>query len=184
VSAMAADGRLMEDGVSGGSEAGDSSRLSAEDRFHEFFQAEFPRLAGYCAGLLRDQNAAADIAQEALVRTYARWVSVREPHAYAYLVATNLVRRAWRNDASWREAASTLGREQHERLTQSAPDTGIRDMVDRLPERLRAPVLLHYYADLPIEQVALLLRRPAGTIRRHLHDARARLAEQLTEDVS
>ena len=111
-------------------------------------------------------------------------MNVREPHAYAYLVATNLVRRAWRNEASWREAASTLGREQYERLTQSAPDTGIRDMVDRLPERLRGPVLLHYYADLPIEQVALLLRRPPGTIRRHLHDARARLAEQLTEDVN
>ena len=50
---MAADARLMEDGVPGGTQAGGSSRLSAEDRFHEFFQLSFRGLRviapGCCA---------------------------------------------------------------------------------------------------------------------------------------
>jgi RNA polymerase sigma-70 factor (ECF subfamily) len=37
-------------------------------------------------------------------------------------------------------------------------------------------VLLHYYADLPVEEVARLIHRPVGTVKRRLHEARRVLA--------
>ena len=37
------------------------------------------------------------------------------------------------------------------------------------------PVLLHYYADLSIAEVAGAMHRPEGTVKRMLYDARARL---------
>lgn len=153
--------------------------VDVPDEFAAFFRAEMPRLTGYCTGLLADRDAGADIAQEALTRTYARWITVRDPHAYAYLVATNLVRRAWRHQAEDRAAFVAAGR----RMAISSPavDPSLRDLVESLPERLRVPTLLHYYADLPIEEVARLLHRPAGTVRRWLHEARHQLTLDLQE---
>jgi RNA polymerase sigma-70 factor (ECF subfamily) len=59
------------------------------------------------------------------------------------------------------------------------PDLGLRQLVEALPDRLRAVVLLYYYADQPVHQVAELLGRPAGTVKSDLFDARARLAAAL-----
>ena len=67
-----------------------------DEGFVGFYRAVFPSLAGYVRGLLGDEQTAGDVAQEALVRTYARWIKVRAPQPYAYLVATNLVRAEWR----------------------------------------------------------------------------------------
>lgn len=55
----------------------------------------------------------------------------------------------------------------------TGPDHGLRDLVERLPARLRAVVLLHYYVDLSVADVARLLGRPEGTVKSDLHRARA-----------
>lgn len=47
--------------------------------------------------------------------------------------------------------------------------------LERLTPELRAVVVLRYYLDLSAVEVAARLERPPGTIRRHLHEARARL---------
>lgn len=155
--------------------------MRSDDDFEELFGREFPRLAGYCTGLVGDHELGCDLAQEALARTWAHWAGVRDPRAYSYLVATNLARRQWRNRAREQQARTVLAG----RLAQEfAPDGAVRDLVERLPERLRAPTLLHYYADLPVEQVARLLHRPQGTIRRRLHEARRALAGDLVEETS
>ena len=144
------------------------------------FRAEFGRLAGYCTGLVGDEALGADLAQEALVRTWGRWSTVREPRAYAYLVATNLARRHWAGAARDRKARELLAA--GARSFDEGPDTGVRDLVERLPERLRVATLLHYYADLPVDEVARVLRRPPGTVRQRLHEARTTLAAQLVEE--
>jgi RNA polymerase sigma-70 factor (ECF subfamily) len=56
------------------------------------------------------------------------------------------------------------------------------DVVRRLPERVREPVVLHYYADLSVDEVAEVLRRPAGTVKRQLSEARDLLAQMLREE--
>jgi RNA polymerase sigma-70 factor (ECF subfamily) len=53
--------------------------------------------------------------------------------------------------------------------------------VGRLPDRLRDVVLLHYYADLPVGEVATAVRRPPGTVKRQLSEARAVLAQDLED---
>jgi len=55
----------------------------------------------------------------------------------------------------------------------------VRDLVERLPAKLRPAVLLHYFADLPIDEVAHVLHRPTGTVKRHLHEARQLLLDAL-----
>lgn len=147
--------------------------------FHALYEAQFAGLAGYCAGLVDDPNAGVDIAQEAFTRVFARWRSVRHHRAYVYFVATNLVRQHWRTRRDERLALRELTT-RSDGVTRGA-DPSLRDLVERLPDRLRTVVLLHYYADLPVADIARLIHRPAGTVKQRLHEARGRLHDAMEE---
>ena len=151
-----------------------------DEEFRAFFSTEFPRLAGYCLRLLGDEQLGRDVAQEALVRVWSRWLRVHDPRAYVYLVATNLVRAEWRDRARRAEVYSQVARSRP--AAYDLADPTLRDVVERLPDRLRVPVLLHYYADLPVAEVARLIHRPVGSVKQRLHEARLRLAEVLDAD--
>lgn len=147
--------------------------------FQALYEEHFAGLAAYCAGLVEDPNAGSDIAQEAFTRLFARWRSVRHHRAYVYLVATNLVRAHWRTRRDERVVLRELGA----RDAGVAPpgDPSLRDLVERLPRNLRTVVLLHYYADLPVDEIARLIHRPAGTVKQRLHEARRRLQRAMGE---
>ena len=145
--------------------------------FASFYSSVFGDLAGYGWSLTGDAHSGDELAQEALTRVYARWALLRDPRPYAYRTVTNLARDRW--TAAAREARS-LSR-LVDTPTVSGPDTSMIDAVRRLSPALRDVVLLHYYADLPIHDVARVLRRPVGTIKRRLFDARAALAVALEE---
>ena len=113
------------------------------------------------------------------MRTQARWVTVREPRPYAYLVATNLARRHLRSAARQEQVAQRVGAQTQ--AIQDGPDLAVRDAVSRLPRRLSEVVALHYWADLPIAEVARVMDKPEGTIKRRLHEARTQLAQTLRE---
>jgi len=156
-------------------------RSTADDEaFAAFFTTEFASLAAYCRRLL-PAGAAEDTAQETLVRVWTHWRTVREPHAYAFLVATNLARRQWRAASKQRVLHERLDLDERSRPAQPQPRADLFELVNGLPARLRTPTLLHYYADLPTAEVARLLHRPPGTIRRRLVEARRLLADALTE---
>ena len=152
-------------------------RGARDEAAHELFVAHYARLAGWIAGLVGERELAHDLATEAFVRLLGRWTRVEDPRAYLYVVASNLVRDHWRREETARRAAPLLV----ERRTEPPVDTTVRDVVRRLPERLRQPVLLHYYADLSVAEVARLLKRPEGTVKRALSDARTALLGALTD---
>ena len=144
------------------------------ERFRSLYRAEFPKVAGYAYRLTRDTEQANDIAQEAFTRLLARWVGVREPRAYLFHVVTNLARDAFharvRAERYAADAATTT------RTDEPAPDRSVLDAIARLPRRYREVVLLHYYADLPVAEIAAAIHRPVGTVKRRLHEARNQLA--------
>lgn len=147
--------------------------------FSAFYEEHFPELARYAWRLTRDATRSEDVAQEAMTRVYARWLLLSDPRPYAFRVVTNLVRDAWRADGR----LPTTTADRLEEVTTAGPDTSTLDAVRRLPPPLRDVVALHYYADLPVTDVARTLRRPVGTIKRRLHEARAALSLALTEEV-
>ncbi|MDX6225269.1 MAG: hypothetical protein QOJ92_3006 [Frankiales bacterium] len=150
---------------------------SQAEQFEALYAEHFGPLSGYALAIVGDQGAAVDIAQEAFTRLLARWRSVRDPRAWLFFVATNIARDHWRQTTKDR----VLARESARAIVATAPahDPWLRDLVQRLPERLREAVLLHYYADLPVEEVARLTHRPVGTVKRRLHEARLVLAGEM-----
>ena len=150
-----------------------------EDAARALWNEHYAPLAGWCAALVGDRDAAHDIASEAFARLLARWFTVHDPKGYLYVTATNLVRDRWRREQRDRRLQARL--EECTPVSTPAPDPWLRDLVERLPDRLRMPVLLHYYADMSVAEVSAALKKPEGTIKRMLYDARARLASWLED---
>src|SRR5207244_3196098 len=62
-----------------------------------------------------------------------------------------------------------------------AHDPALLDALAQLDPAYRLPILLHYYADLPLEQVAQSLSLSVPAIKSRLHRARALLRNSLAE---
>ena len=108
--------------------------------------------------------------------------TVHEPRAWLYTVTANLVRDHWRKRSREGTAYGRLGAPAGSTDRDTATVLTVREVVLALPDALRLPVILHYYADLPVAAVAARLGKSEGAIKRDLFDARRRMAAQL-EDV-
>lgn len=154
--------------------------LQRDADFRAFYVTFYPRLARYCFRLVRDEELARDITQETFASLLARWIAIRDPEAYLFHVATNLVRSTGKR--AKREQAALAERE----LAVGAPAAHGRHLalhlaVEQLPRRYRDIVLLYYFADLPLAQVAAAVHRPEGTVKRQLAEARSQLAAHLQD---
>jgi RNA polymerase sigma-70 factor (ECF subfamily) len=158
------------------------SRSSAQDAAAaELFAALYPQLAGWCRRLVDDDGTAHDVAAEAFTRLWARWTKVEEPRGFLYVTSANLVRDHWRKLERERRAIRRVTTEEVVRGQGAVAGVGddVRQLVQSLPERLRTPVLLYYYADLPVREVASLMGRNEGTVKADLHAARELLRAKL-----
>ncbi|HWA66720.1 MAG TPA: RNA polymerase sigma factor [Mycobacteriales bacterium] len=143
------------------------------------FRAHYAPLAGWCRRMVGDDEAAHDIAAEAFARLLGRWSAVQDPRAYLYTTALNLIRDRWRRSERERVALRKTATATATAPTEPAPE--IRMLVESLPRRLAQVVVLHYFADLPVDGIARQLGVAPGTVKRDLYDARARL-QALLED--
>lgn len=153
--------------------------LTQERAASELFAALYPRLAGWCRRLVDDDGTAHEIASEAFTRLWARWAKVEEPRGFLYVTAANLVRDHWRKLERERRAVRRVTSEAVVSGQGEHADPSVRLLVQSLPKRLRVPVLLHYYADLPVREVAELTGRKEGTVKADLHAARELLRSKL-----
>lgn len=163
--------------VSAGVPDAAATSMSRDEAARLLWDLHYAPLAGWCASLVGDRDAAHDIASEAFTRLLSRWITVRDPKGYLYVTATNLVRDRWRREQRDRKLQTRL--EQSSETSTAAEEPWLRDLVERLPDRMRAPVLLFYYADLSVGEIAKALRRPEGSIKRLLHDARKEMHDML-----
>ncbi|WP_030224045.1 RNA polymerase sigma factor [Streptomyces sp. NRRL WC-3626] len=154
-------------------------KRSREQAASELFAALYPRLAGWCRRLVDDDETAHEIASEAFTRLWARWTSVAEPRGFLYVTAANIVRDHWRRLERERKAVHRVTTETVVRPHTEPSDPSVRLLVQSLPERLRVPILLHYYADMPVREVAAVTGRKEGTVKADLHAARELLRAHL-----
>ena len=125
--------------------------VSFRDRFIEIFDAQFGRLYRYLDRLSGDPELAADLAQEALVKLYARGSFPDVTEAWLITVAMNLYRNAATTRAR-RKRLLTVARAESV-LADPPPSPGqvavavdsgerVRAALELLPERDRQMLLL------------------------------------------
>ena len=149
----------------------------------EFCRRLWPRLAASMAFLAGDVGAGEDIAQEALTRAWARWGRVSKldsPEAWTYRVAVNLARSRHRRKQAEQRALARLGAPAAVVDGDGADALAVREAVVALPERMRAALVLRYFADLPVAEVAEILECASGTVKSLTSQAIDRLRTTIT----
>jgi RNA polymerase sigma-70 factor (ECF subfamily) len=159
-------------------------RGEARADYEWVFRSSFSRVHRTVFLVLRDYDRAEEITQDAFLKLLENWRKVsayEQPEAWVRRVAIRMaVRQAGREiSRPWREdvAVRSMSREPAE------PDVDLADAIGRLAPRQRAAVVLHYYEDLPVLEVARVLNVAESTVKEHLQRARIRLAEVLGEEV-
>jgi RNA polymerase sigma-70 factor (sigma-E family) len=153
--------------------------LSPEQQFDEFAAAAWPRLRRSAYLLCGDLHLAEDLAQTALVRTYAHWRRVRRADALAYarkvLVNLNIdrVRRRRGYDVGAEPLAALADGGRGEATTDDRDE--IVRLLSELTDRERQVVVLRHYFDLAEADVAHELGVTAGTVKSTLSRALAKL---------
>jgi RNA polymerase sigma factor (sigma-70 family) len=149
--------------------------------FEHFFAAARSRVYEALALTLRDAELAAEATDEAMVRAYQRWRrvgSLDNPAGWAYRVGLNWARsrqrRAWRS-LPVAAIADAAGPEQ------TPVDDEVAGAVALLPANQRAVVVLRFHLDWSVDQIAVALRVPPGTVKSRLHRALAALRTELEE---
>jgi RNA polymerase sigma-70 factor (sigma-E family) len=156
--------------------------------FSEYAAARWGALFRTAYLLTGDHGLAEDLMQTALAKCYVAWPRLRAAEAadaYVRKVLTNTY-FSWRRKKSW-------GREHP---TEVLPDRGgddntadvsVRQVVmralEQLPPKQRAVVVLRFYEDLGVEQVAATMACSTGTVKSQTSDALAKLRDLLGDDV-
>lgn len=159
-----------------------------------YCEALWPRLVGGLALHCGDRMVAEELAQEALVRLWQRWDRMgrardRSPDGWVWTVALNLSRSKLRRRGAERRARARRGPDPATTADEPsrADVLAVRDAIRQLPDRQRTAVVLRYYADLPVSEVAQAMGCAEGTVSSHTHKALATLGvalgEALTEEV-
>jgi RNA polymerase sigma-70 factor (ECF subfamily) len=148
--------------------------------FEELYEAHFIDLAVQLYAYFGDRQEAQDVVQEAFCRAFARWRRLSEyddPVAWVRRVAWNLATSRWRQS---RTALRSMRRDRPEHVQGPEPDrVDLVSALATLPPAQRRAIVLHYLADLPIAEIAVLERVAHGTVKSWLHRGRTALAARL-----
>ncbi len=161
------------------------SRDRAFEKLLERYEGKIYRL---CRALLHDRSLAEDAAQESIVRVWkalSNYDGRAALSSWVYAITRNRCLTAL---ASRPKFESLVTEETGDPPTQSAVPADealeagserLRELVNQLPERLRRVLVLYYFEERSIGEVAHMLGCPPGTVKTSLFRARAALAREL-----
>jgi RNA polymerase sigma-70 factor (ECF subfamily) len=149
----------------------------------QVFEVSYRKLVVQLYGITGNAGEAEDLVQEAFVRAYAagsRFTRVENPEAWLRTTAVNLYRNRWRKMRNFARIKHRL----HE--TPDLPGMNehveVVDALRQLPESQREVLVLHYFADRQVQQIAQELGIAEGTVKSRLSRGREALALILKED--
>lgn len=152
------------------------SAASFDEVFRDSYK-EVVRVVTPIVGSVADGEA---VVQDAFLKAFVRWGRIGRYDRPG----------AWVRRVALRDAVRHAGRRRRQPAPERSPEVAVEHAVvtrldivrvlDVLPPRQRACVVLHYLAGDPVGEVAEALGCRASTVRVHLHRARASLAAAWT----
>lgn len=161
--------------------------MRQSEDFEEFYQANYRRLVAILFAVLGDRQEAEDAVQEAFARAYARWPRLSGydlPETWVRRVALRLAIDAGRGLRRRIGATTRLVATRHPAVAEPAdalPFTPLGRALMKLPMREREVLVLHYVADMSVEQISVDRGLPTGTVKDRLATGRRRLERELAE---
>ena len=141
--------------------------MTPAEEFIEFATVTSPRLRRTAFLLCGDWHTAEDLAQITLTKVFGSWRRIsRKDAVNAY--ATRILVNTYLADRRRKRVGEVLTDTLPERVVQpQAPETRmvVLDALATLPPRARAVVVLRYWSDLSVDQVAAVLGCSAGNVK-------------------
>lgn len=141
------------------------------------YQREYAPLVRLATAVCGDPAVAEEVTQQAFERVWSRWGQVDRPGAYLqrsvlHGAIDECRRRQRRRERDRRLRIATP-------MASAAPAEPLWDALDQLPDPQRVAVVLRYYADRSIDEIATITDRPPNTVKSDLRRALASLKEAL-----
>ena len=148
----------------------------------------------FCVYITGDKDAADDLYQQTFLTVIEKddLDPERNPKSYLLSIAVNL----WKNQRRkylWRrqkvnvvcfgeeeiETVQDPSRSVEDSVLRAAEAEELRKQVQKLPDKMRVVILMHFMEDLSIEEIAEVLKIPEGTVKSRIHQAKRKLKEGL-----
>jgi RNA polymerase sigma-70 factor (sigma-E family) len=161
--------------------------LTRDEDFSAYMQARQPSLLRTAYLLTGDRHSAEDLVQTSLAKLYLAWDKVQDRQSVDAYVRRIMVNE---NNSLWRR-----GWKKREHATDVLPETGrvdsydegqsgaLWDVVQTLPRKARAVVVLRYYEELSEAETAEALGISVGTVKSQASRALATLRERAPQDL-
>jgi RNA polymerase sigma-70 factor (ECF subfamily) len=159
-------------------------RREAEAEFDWWYRATYPRVARAVFLIVHDRGVAEDITQDAFVQMLRHWGTVsgyEQPDAWVRRVAIRMAVRQVRREH--RRPGLELLAGNPSAAVERTGRSEVVTAIATLSPMQRAAVVLYYWADQPVQEIARTLAVSESTVKQHLFRARGRLAELLREEV-
>jgi RNA polymerase sigma-70 factor (sigma-E family) len=164
--------------------------VSFAAEFAEFAEAASPRLRRTAFLLCGDWHTAEDLVQSALAKVFVAWRRIRRQDA-AHAYATRTLMNCYLADRRRKRPVEVLTDQIPDRAAAPpAPENRllVLSALAELPPKARAVVVLRYWADLSVDEVAGMLGCSPGNVRsqstRALSKLRLVLGEAMSETSS
>lgn len=153
-----------------------------EDVAQALYQAFYDKTLRHVMRMIGDRECAVEATQEAFVRAFERFGTLRDRDKFGAWVASIAVNAA--NDIMRRrkrempdiEAVARDGRApevvEEIAVAREGAQT-IQEAISLLPSQFKSVIILHYVGDLDVASIAKRLGIPEGTVKSRLHRGRA-----------
>ena len=153
----------------------ESSVASAEglDSIERVYRLEADRLWRALFIFSADREVASEAVAEAFAQAIRRGGGVRDPRAWVWRTGFRIAAGELKRRSRWVHALP------EGRYEDPGIDDELRAALGRLPDRQRAAVVLHYYADASVREIAARTGMSTLAVRANLSRGRRRLKELL-----
>lgn len=147
--------------------------------FEEVASTQAQTMYRVACGLLRSDADRQDAMQSALLKAWEKRHTLRDEQLFTTWLIRILINEC---NSLLRRNARLIPMERLPETPTPAHNMDARDLVDRLPEKQRLCVILHYMEGWPVKDVAMALKVPQATVRGRLMQARKALKLELTRE--
>jgi RNA polymerase sigma-70 factor (ECF subfamily) len=151
--------------------------------FAELIQSSQEKLYRIAYSYVRNKDDALDIVSESVYKAFVNLESLKNPSYFNTWIIRIAINQSINFINKGRKVMLKENIELNAAKNTPEPDEAfdLHTAMDRLDENQKAVIILKYFEDLTIAQVAEIMNRPVGTIKTYLHGALKNLRLELKE---
>jgi len=151
--------------------------------FIELLQEEKVKLYKMAYIYMKNENDALDVVQETIARAYANIHTVKEEQYFATWLIRVLINTALEMIRKNQKIVPLLEQQlEQEQISTNDEKLDLLQAIEQLEEKYKTVILLRYYRDLQIKEIADLIGCPEGTVKTNVHRGIQQLKKYLNKE--